>query len=72
VSLKELCRKHGFGDASLYTWRDKLGGLKLLEAIRLKVPEQENTRLKKLQAESMLDKKALEAALRNKIVSPQA
>ena len=64
--VKELCRKHGFSDASFYTWRAKFGGLEVPEAKRLKALELENARLKKLLAESMLDKEALEAVLRKK------
>lgn len=66
VAVKELCRKHGFSDASFYTWRAKYGGMDVPEAKRLKGLEQENARLKKLLAESLLDKEALEAALRKK------
>ena len=66
VSVKELCRKHGFSDASFYTWRAKYGGMDVSEAKRLKALEQENARLKKLLAETMLDKEALEVALRKK------
>ena len=66
VSVKELCRKHGFSDASFYTWRSKFGGMEVSDAKRLKAMEQENARLKKLLAEAMLDKEALEAALRKK------
>ena len=66
VAVKELCRKHGFSDASFYTWRAKYGGMDIPEAKRLKGLEQENARLKKLLAESLLDKEALEAALRKK------
>lgn len=66
VPVKELCRKHGFSDASFYTWRSKFGGMDVPDAKRLKALEQENARLKKLLAESMLDKEALEAALRKK------
>ena len=64
VPVKELCRKHGFSDASFYTWRSKFGGMDVSDAKRLKAMEQENARLKKLLAETMLDKEALEAALR--------
>jgi len=64
--VKELCRKHGFSDASFYTWRSKFGGVDISDAKRLKAMEQENARLKKLLAETMLDKEALEAALRKK------
>ena len=66
VPVKELCRKHGFSDASFYTRRAKFGGLEVPEAKRLKALELENARLKKLLAESMLDKEALEAVLRKK------
>ena len=64
--MKELCRKHGFSDASFYTWRSKFGGVDISDAKRLKAMEQENARLKKLLAETMLDKEALEVALRKK------
>jgi putative transposase len=66
LPVKELCRKHGFSDASFYTWRAKFGGMTVSEAKRLKELEQENARLKKLLAESMLDQEALKAALRGK------
>jgi len=66
VPVKELCRKHGFSDASFYTWRSKFGGMEVSDAKRLKAMEQENARLKKLLAEATLDKEALEAALRKK------
>ncbi len=66
VPVKELCRKHDFSDASFYTWRAKFGVMDVSEAKRLKALEQENARLKKLLAETMLDKEALEVALRKK------
>lgn len=66
VPVKEPCRKHGFSDASFYTWRSKFGGMDISDAKRLKAMEQENARLKKLLAETMLDKEALQVALRKK------
>jgi putative transposase len=66
VPVKELCRKHGFSDASFYTWRSKYGGLEVSDVRRLKELESENGRLKKLLAESMLDQEALRAALGKK------
>lgn len=66
IPVKELCRKHGFSDASFYNWRSKYGGMELSDIKRLKALEMENSRLKKLLAETMLDKEALEAALRKK------
>nr|WP_319242861.1 transposase [uncultured Propionivibrio sp.] len=33
VPVKELCRQHGFSDASFYTWRAKFGGMTVPDAI---------------------------------------
>ena len=55
-----------FSDASFYTWRAKFGGMQIEEAKRLKALEEENAKLKKLLAESMLDAEALKAALGRK------
>lgn len=66
VAVKELCRKYGFSDATFYNWRQKYGGLEVSEARRLKTLEEENRRLKKLLADSMLDNEALKAALSEK------
>ncbi len=46
---------HGFPEASYYLWRSKFGGMTVSEAKRLRELETENTRLKKLLAESMLE-----------------
>ncbi|KOT11978.1 transposase family protein [Burkholderia mallei] len=46
MPVKELCRKHGFSDASFYTWRAKSGGMEVSEARRLKGLEVENARLR--------------------------
>lgn len=64
--VKELCRKHGFSDAAFYLWRRKFGGMDVPDAKRLKALEAENTRLKKLLAEALLDKEALKVAVRGK------
>ncbi len=62
VSTRELCRKHAISDATFYTWRKKYGGMEVPGVKRLKSPEEENARLRKLPAEAMLDKEALQAA----------
>lgn len=56
VAVKDLCRRHGFSEASYYLWRSKFGGMDVSDAKRLKALEAENARLKKLLAESMLEK----------------
>ena len=66
VPVKELCRKHGFSDASFYLWRSKFGGMDVSDAKRLKALETENARLKKLLAESMLENEVTREALRKK------
>jgi putative transposase len=66
VPVKELCRKHGFSDASFYLWRGKYGGMDISDARRLKTLETENARLKKLLAESMLENEVTREALRKK------
>jgi putative transposase len=66
MSLKELCRKHGFSDASFYKWRSKYGGMSVPEARRLKDLEGENAKLKRLLAEAHLDIHALKTVLGGK------
>ena len=66
VSARELCRKHATSDATFYTWRKKYGDMEVPEIKRLKLLEEENARLRKLLAEAMLDKEALQMALGRK------
>ena len=51
----DVCRKHGISDATFYKWKAKYGGLEVSDAKRLKALEDENSKLKKLLAEAMLD-----------------
>ena len=57
--IADLCRKHGISDATYYNWKAKYGGLTVSEAQRLKTLENENSKLKRLLAESLLDDAAL-------------
>jgi putative transposase len=66
VAVKDLCRRHGFSEASYYLWRSKYGGLEVSDVKRLKALESENARLKKLLAESMLENEVSREALRKK------
>ncbi|ASS53998.1 IS3 family transposase [Rhizobium leguminosarum] len=68
----DLCRKHGISEATFYNWKAKYGGMEVSEAKRLKALEDENTRLKKLLAEQMLDAAALCELLGKKMVGPAA
>lgn len=66
VSVSDLARQHGFSEKTFYTWKSKFGGMEVSEAKRLRELEGENAKLKKLLAETLLDKAALESALQKK------
>jgi putative transposase len=66
MPVKDLCRTHGFSEASYYLWRSKFGGMRVSDATRLKELETENTRLKKLLAESLLENEGTREVLRKK------
>ena len=55
MPIKDLCRKHGVSDATIYNWKSKYGSMTVSEAKRLKELEDENSRLKKLVADYALD-----------------
>ena len=55
IRVADLCRQNGISDATFYKWRSKYGGLEISEAKRLRRLEEENSRLKKLVADLMLD-----------------
>ena len=65
MPVKELCRRHGFSEASYDPWRSKFGGLSVPDAKRLKELETENTRLKLL-AEQVLENEVIKDVLRKK------
>ena len=62
----ELCRKHGLSPATFYKLKAKYGGMELSDAKRLKQLEDENAKLKRLLADSMLDNAALKDLLTKK------
>jgi putative transposase len=62
----DLCRRHGMSEATLYNWKAKFGGMDVSDAKRLKALEDENAKLKKLLAETMLDASALRELLSKK------
>ena len=66
VPTAEVCRKHGVSAATFYKWKAKFGGLEISDARRLKALENENSRLKRMLAEAMLDNVALKDLLGKK------
>jgi len=63
VSIKDLCRRHGFPEARYYLWRSKFGGMNVSDAKRLKALEAENARLEKLLAGAMLEQETTREVL---------
>ena len=59
-STAEVCRELGISEATFYKWKKKFGGMSVRDAKRLRELEQENTRLKRMLANTMLDKEILE------------
>ncbi len=64
--VKDLCRKHGFSEASFYLWRSKFGGMNVSDAKRLKELEGENGKLKRLLANALLENDAIREVLKRK------
>jgi putative transposase len=66
AAVGEVCRRHGVSSATFYKWKAKFGGMDVSDARRLKTLEGENTRLKRMLADAMLDNAALKDLLGKK------
>jgi putative transposase len=64
--VTEPCRKHGMSSATYYAWKAKFGGLEVSDAKRLRSLEEENAKLKRLLADTMLDNAGLKDLLSKK------
>ena len=65
-SVAAVCREHGIAEATFYRWRKAYGGMTVNEAQRLKELERENSRLKRLLAERLLENDLLRELLGKK------
>ena len=63
IATAEVCRRHGLSQATFYKLKAKYGGLELSDAKRLKQLEDENAKLKRLLADTMLDNVVLKDLL---------
>ncbi len=61
-TISAVCRKLEVTEQTYYRWRKEFGGVRTDQAKRLKELEKENARLKRLLAESELDKAILREA----------
>ena len=71
LAVADICRTHGISQATFYKWRSKYGGMDASLMKRLKELEAENARLKKMYADSELDKLILRESLTKKFSSPE-
>jgi putative transposase len=65
-TIGAICREHGISENTFYRWRKAYGGMSVSETQRLKELEKENSRLKRLLAERMLEVDALKELLAKK------
>ena len=59
VAVDELSRRHGFSKSTFYKWKAKYGGLDVSQLKRLKELEEENRKLKEMDAALSLEYKFL-------------
>ena len=57
-TVKDVARKHGVSENTIYIWKKKYGDMTSSEITKLRMLEDENTRLKKLVADLSLDNMA--------------
>ena len=66
AAVKDLCRRGGISTVTFYKWKTKFEGIEISEIRRLRLLEEENTRLKKIVAQQALDIDALKVVLSKK------
>ncbi len=59
MKASDLCRKYGISDATFYKYKARFGGMTVSDAKKLRALEDENAKLKRLLADTMLDNAVL-------------
>ena len=59
----EVCRKYGLSQGTFYKYKSKYGGMEVSDVAKLRAMEDENARLKRLLADTMLDNAVLKDLL---------
>ena len=67
VPVKDLFRQAGIGTAAYYQWKSKYGGMDASDLKRVKEPEAENAKLKRMYAELALDNVAMKDLIVKKL-----
>jgi putative transposase len=66
-SIVEVCREHNLTQVSFHRWKKQFGQMEVNEAKRLKELERENTELKKMLADSLLENRVLKFVCEKKL-----
>lgn len=64
--IDDICRRHGIANSTFHKWKAKYGGLSVSDLQRLKALEEENAKLKRLLADTMLENVAIKDVLSKK------
>lgn len=62
-TVQDICREHGISPSTYYQWKSKYGGLEASELKRIKELEAENAELKRMYADTSLERDALKKLL---------
>jgi transposase-like protein len=65
-AIEDVCREKEISPATYHRWKQKYGGMNVQEAKRIKALENENAKLKRLLAESILANDVLKDFLSKK------
>ena len=60
---RDVCRRHGISEQTLYWWKAQYGGMQVSDVRRLRHLDEENRKLKQLLAEATLDNQSLRELL---------
>jgi len=66
-SIAEVCREHNLTQVSFHRWKKQFGQMEVNEAERVKELERENTELKKMLADSLLENRVLKFVCEKKL-----
>lgn len=67
TAVAEVCRQVGITEQTFYTWKRKYAGFGLSELRELRQLREENTKLKRLAADLVLDRHMLQEIVRKKL-----
>ncbi len=63
IPTAEVCRKHGLSQGTFYKYKSKYGGMEVSDVAKMRSLEDENARLERLLADTMLDNVVLKDLL---------